>query len=82
MKTEIKKAQVRDTGNRDAGMQTIKVELWDDDSINSITHKSETYFPTGKKGGNWETNKAVIEMATDTDARLWATLDANMIFED
>jgi hypothetical protein len=82
MKTEIKKVQVGDNNNRDAGMQTIKVELWDDDNINSITHKSETYFPTGKKGVNLETGKAVIEMATDTDARLWATLDANMIFED
>lgn len=82
MKTEIKKVQVTDSNNRDAGMQTIKVELWDDDSINSITHKSETYFPTGKTGINNATGKAVIEMATDTDARLWATLDANMIFED
>lgn len=82
MKTEIKKVQVRDNNNRDAGMQTIKVELWDDGNINSITHKKETYFPTGKEWVNLETGKAVIEMVTDTDARLWATLDANMIFED
>lgn len=82
MKTDIKKTQVRDTNNRDAGMQTIKVECWNDHSISSLTHKGETYFPTGKKGINWETNKPVIEMATDTDARLWSTLDADMIFED
>lgn len=82
MNTEIKQAMVIDYKNRPLGSMLVNVLFWGENQISCITHNGTKYFPTGKTGQNNATGKAVVELASDEDARLWATLDANMIFED
>lgn len=82
MKTEIKQVMVTDCNNRPLGRMLVNVLFWGENQISCITHNGNEYFPTGKTGTNNATGKAVVELATEEDARLWATLDANMIFED
>ena len=47
-----------------------------------IEHKGKNYLFTGKRGTDSDTGEAVRELANDNGARLWITLDGQMIWQD
>lgn len=73
--------KVTDTNNRPAGSTTIIVDFGNS-GPEVVIHKRAAYVFTGKAGTHVATGVATREMATDSDASLWITLDGSAIWED
>ena len=73
--------KVTDTNNRPAGSTTIIVDFGSN-GPDVVIHNRAAYVFTGKAGTHLATGVATREMATDSDARLWITLDGLTIWED
>ena len=74
-------AQVTDTNGRAAGSFLVTIDF-DRNGPSTVMHRGECYVFTGKAGTHTATGVATREMATDSDARLWITLDGSAIWED
>ena len=55
---------------------------FDRNGPSTAMHRGECFVFTGKTGNHVATGVATREMATDSDARLWITLDGSAIWED
>jgi len=74
-------AQVIDTNHRPKGAMPVQVEFDAEGPVRAL-HAGQVYRYTGKSGLNHATGRAVREMATIDDARLWITLDGTQVRED
>lgn len=72
---------VTDTNNRPAGSTTIIVDFGSN-GPDVVIHNRAAFVFTGKTGNHVATGVATREMATDSDASLWITLDGSAIWED
>ena len=79
--TKTLAAQVTDTNGRAAGSFLVTIDF-DRNGPSTVMHRGECYVFTGKAGTHIATGTATREMATDSDARLWAALDGSTIWED
>ena len=81
MQLEAKLAQVTDANERSRGAKTIRLAF---DAIGPVLveHNDCVYTYKGKSGTNLSTGKAVRELVTAMDARLWIALDGTLIWED
>lgn len=73
--------QVTDTNGRAAGSFLVSVDFGRN-GPDMVIHKRAYFVFTGKTGNHVATGVATREMATDSDARLWITLDGSAIWED
>lgn len=74
-------ANIIDTNRRPRGVMPIAIDF-DQIGPSRVEHDGQTYYFTGKNGTRFSDGRAVREMATEQDARLWITLDGNEISED
>lgn len=74
-------AQVTDANWRTCGAMAIRLVL-DREGPVVVEHNDCVYTYKGKSGANLSTGKAVRELVTAMDARLWITLDGTLIWED
>ncbi len=74
-------AQVTDANERFRGAKAIRLSF---DAIGPVLaeHNDCVYTYKGKSGTNLSTGKAVRELVTAMDARLWISLDGTLIWED
>ena len=79
--TKTLATQVTGPNGRAAGRFLISVGF-DAAGPRIVMHCGECYVFTGKAGTHTTTGVATREMATDSDARLWITLDGSAIWED
>ena len=74
-------ANVTDTNGCARGELAIRV-AFDGAGPMVVEHDDRVYIYTGKAGTNLSTGKAVRELVTAMDARLWISLDGPLIWED
>lgn len=72
---------VIDTNSRSRGVMPVPMEF-DAVGPTRLQHNGQTYCRTGKVGRNQETGLTVREMVIVDDARLWATIGGERIWED
>lgn len=74
-------ATVIDTNHRPRGVMPIKIDF-DEIGPRRVEHDGRGFYFTGKEGTRFSDGRAVREMATERDARLWITLDGTEISEN
>lgn len=79
--TKTLAAQVTDTNGRAAGSFLVTIDFGRN-GPSTVMHRGECFVFTGKTGNHIASGVATREMATDSDARLWVTLDGSTIWED
>ena len=72
---------VTDTNGRLRGVLDIEVEFHKGQPC-KVAHCGQVYRATGKEGAQMSTGRQTREMATESDARLWITLDGTHVWED
>lgn len=74
-------AQVTDANERSRGPMAIRLAF---DAIGPVLveHNDCVYTYKGKSGTNLASGKAVRELVTAIDARLWISLEGSHIWED
>ena len=75
-------AQITDTNHKPRGLMHIEVEFDHQGHPWQVFHNQQHFTFTGKNGTNIKTGLAVVEMATEADARLWISLDGAQVWED
>ena len=74
-------AQVTDANGRTCGAMAIRLVL-DMEGPVLVEHNDCVYTYKGKSGTNLASGMAVRELSTAMDARLWISLNGNLIWED
>ena len=72
---------VTDANHKPRGPQTIRIEVRNGDPV-LVEHKSVLYARTGKRGTNRASGRAMLELASERDERIWISVEGDELHED